>query len=125
MINDEMKQLLQITKDEEGSLEFSITFPSSFSVFQGHFPGNLILPGVVQILLVQTSLEKKLNLRLRLQEIINAKYKAPVLPGEEIRGNLHFTVQENSCEASCSLQHGEDKKSDLKVRFHFEQKAGN
>ena len=35
MINDEMKQLLQITKDEESSLEFSITFPASFrDIFQ-------------------------------------------------------------------------------------------
>lgn len=125
MINEEMKQLMEIRDTGEDSLEFRIIFPSSFSAFKGHFPENSILPGVVQLMTVQAAMEKKLGLRMILHEISNAKFKAPVLPGEEIMGTLHFILQESACEVSCSLQHGADKKSDLKLNFHCEKEAGN
>lgn len=118
MMPQEIKNFMNIKDTGENSLEFSITFPDSFSGFQGHFPGNSILPGVVQLMTVQTALEKKLNRRLSLYEISAAKFKAPVLPGEKIEGALHYTLHESSCEVSCSLQHGTDKKSDLKINFH-------
>lgn len=121
MINEEIKELIEIRTTGENSLEFTISFPSSFPAFQGHFPGNSILPGIVQIMAVQAALEKKSGLRMVLHEIINAKYKAPVLPGEQINGSLHFSLQKSSCEVSCSLLHGSDKKSDLKINFHCEE----
>ena len=125
MINEEIKEWMEIRTTGDNSLEFMITFPSSFRAFQGHFPGNSILPGVVHIMIVQAALEKNFSRRLLLREIINAKYKAPVLPGEEIKGSLHFTLQESSCEVSCSMHHGTDKKSDLKINFQCEEEARN
>lgn len=117
MMRQEIENFMEIKDTGENSLEFSITFPPSFSGFQGHFPGNSILPGVVQLMTVQTALEKKLNSRLTLCEIASAKFKAPVLPGEKMEGSLHYALKESVFEVSCSLSYETEKKSDLKINF--------
>ena len=59
-------------------------FPPEFIGFQGHFPQKKILPGVCQIQLVISALEKDFGRALSLKEVVVAKYFSPVLPDEEI-----------------------------------------
>ena len=66
-------------------------------IFQGHFPGNPILPGVIQIeIMAQASLftaygivknlSKKINVLLA--GISNAKFRKPILPGTDLRAEV-------------------------------------
>jgi 3-hydroxymyristoyl/3-hydroxydecanoyl-(acyl carrier protein) dehydratase len=72
----------------ESVLTSSFTFPAEFIGFQGHFPTNKVLPGACQIQCVLSTIEKALQKRVVLKEIILAKYVAPVLPGENIKCTL-------------------------------------
>ena len=62
----------------------SFMFPPEFIGFQGHFPANKVLPGACQIQCVISTIEKALEKRLILKEILLAKYIAPVMPGDKV-----------------------------------------
>ena len=65
------------------ALNARFTFPEDFIGFQGHFPGNKILPGVCQIQCALTMLEKWKNRDVILKEIVHAKFFSTVVPSEE------------------------------------------
>lgn len=67
-----------------GSCSARLAFPPDFVGFQGHFPGNPILPGVCLIEAVLGVLETAYGKRFRLRRIASAKFREPVRPGESL-----------------------------------------
>ena len=66
--------------------------PSDHIIFQGHFPGNPILPGVIQIeMMGQAScfgvyyLFGGKRLDVRLMGVDKAKFRQPILPGMKMK----------------------------------------
>ncbi|MDR2695347.1 MAG: hypothetical protein LBC79_03085 [Deltaproteobacteria bacterium] len=59
-------------------------FDAGSAVFAGHFPEHPVLPGVVQVLMAQMTLEDALGGPLSLSAIVQAKFTAPVEPGAVI-----------------------------------------
>ena len=72
------------TKGASGELLISITFPSEFSGFKGHFPGRPVLPGVCMIETVLVALGVYWGAPVTLRRLVSARWLAPVLPGEKI-----------------------------------------
>lgn len=72
------------------TLEFR--YDPSFTGFQGHFPNDPILPGVCLLQSLRVGLEKAWAAPFRLTSILNAKFIAPVRPGE----TLLFAVTETA-----------------------------
>ena len=62
----------------EGPCTFSV--PGSFSGYRGHFPGNPILPGIVQLSFIRRLAERRLGLPLRLAGVRRIKYLRVVTP---------------------------------------------
>ncbi len=69
---------------EGSSLCARFLFPPEFIGYQGHFPQKKVLPGVCQVQLALSALEKELRLPLTLKEVVLAKYFSPVFPDEEV-----------------------------------------
>ncbi len=67
-----------------GSCSARLTFPPEFVGFQGHFPGNPILPGVCLIEAVLGVLEVAHGKPLRLKKVASAKFREPVRPDQPI-----------------------------------------
>ena len=67
-----------------GSCSARLRFPPDFIGFQGHFPGNPILPGVCLIEAVLGVLESAYGKSLRLRKIVSAKFREPVRPDQAI-----------------------------------------
>lgn len=61
-----------------------ISISSESGYFDGHFPGKPILPGVVQIALVQDSLEEAIGEDVSLRGIVFTRLRQVVLPGETL-----------------------------------------
>ncbi|MCK4389438.1 MAG: hypothetical protein KAV83_04270 [Desulfobacterales bacterium] len=81
----EIKQCMShLTETDEGKVTARFVFPEDFIGFQGHFPGRPVLPGVCKIQAVVVILETWLKKRVRLKEIILAKFFSPVSCGEEL-----------------------------------------
>lgn len=72
------------------TLEFR--YPPSFVGFRGHFPDDPILPGVCLLQSLRLGLEKAWGAPLKLAGVRNAKFVAPVRPGDTLR----FAVTETA-----------------------------
>jgi 3-hydroxyacyl-[acyl-carrier-protein] dehydratase len=75
------------TWETDQAVHQDFSFPPDFVGFSGHFPGEPILPAVVQIgvgvVLVQTLLAKEIG-PYRLKTVTRAKFLRKLKPGETI-----------------------------------------
>lgn len=69
----------------EKGFEKCFRFGETFAGVSGHFPGNPIIPAVVQVLMARLVVEEKLGRGFSLVEITNAKFRHMLTPGMEIR----------------------------------------
>ena len=80
------------------SNHFSFTIATDHPAFEGHFPGQPILPGVVLLAEVLAGIERCLDRPLDDVRIKVAKFHAPVGPGAQLEveltdaGSIAFTV---------------------------------
>lgn len=74
--------------------------------FQGHFPGNPIMPGVLQLeamaqvggILLLNSIDNPETVWVYIASIENAKFKKPVLPGDSLELHLELVaMRRNIC----------------------------
>ena len=65
-----------------GDVTAVFCFSPDFRGFQGHFPGNPVLPGIVQILMAEVAAGRGNDLRLA--EVARCKFSRPVSPGERV-----------------------------------------
>lgn len=68
----------QAGENEEGACTFSV--PGTFSGYRGHFPGNPILPGIVQLSFIRRLAERRLGRPLRLAGVRRIKYLRLITP---------------------------------------------
>jgi 3-hydroxyacyl-[acyl-carrier-protein] dehydratase len=72
-----------LTETATDSLTARFLFPAGFLGFQGHFLERPVLPAVCEIQAVVTMLEVWKKRRVRLEEIVLAKFATPVTCDEE------------------------------------------
>ncbi len=67
-------------------------FEADFVGFSGHFPGNPILPAIVQIRTVVSLAEEHAGTPLRLVEVRSAKFLSPIPPGKDVTFRFRRTA---------------------------------
>ncbi len=65
-------------QESDGRYCARFVFPTDFIGFQGHFPGNPVLPGICKIQAVMAMCRAVRNEPVILSEVITAKFIAPV-----------------------------------------------
>jgi 3-hydroxyacyl-[acyl-carrier-protein] dehydratase len=93
-------------------------FPPEFIGFQGHFPTNKILPGACQIQCAISTIEKALEKRVVLKEILLAKYLAPIMPGDNVSCTVNL-MPDSGSDFICKVRitKGPGKVTELKIRI--------
>ena len=95
LIND-FFTILEV-KSEEENIEATIQLNASHKIFDGHFPGNPVTPGVVQIQIVKEILENALERTCILKEMGRCKFMAILNPNEnkEINVVLKHSIEDD------------------------------
>jgi 3-hydroxyacyl-[acyl-carrier-protein] dehydratase len=80
-------------------------FDPGFIGFEGHFPGNPVLPALVQIRAVMSLAEAEGGKTLRLAAVRSAKFLAPIRPGEDVWIRCRRSVDSgiDFCDATLSV----------------------
>ncbi|MBC6999297.1 3-hydroxyacyl-ACP dehydratase [Cytophaga sp. FL35] len=84
-------------KTDQDQLEASVQLNKDHEVFEGHFPGNPVMPGVCMIQMIKELTEKKTEKELFLSVASNVKFMAIINPekNDVIQLQLQITESEN------------------------------
>ena len=69
---------------QAASVSRQVSVPADSLWFQGHFPGDPMLPGIAQLHLVMEALKEALGEGIRLAGLKRVRFKRVIRPGEAI-----------------------------------------
>lgn len=108
-----------ILKQEEGVIEAEIEINPTHHVFDGHFPGVPVLPGVCQVQAIKEILEQALNKTLRFNKARDIKFMAMVNPNEMPTLNCAITYKPDGDELKTNVMLTCKEQNILKLRGNF------
>lgn len=91
-----------IDKIDHSNFSASVQIPSDLTVFEGHFPGQPILPGVTCVFIAEKLTAGFAGRPLKLKQLKKTKFFAPILPGStlSVTGNVSCsTADEKTIES--------------------------
>ncbi len=80
MLKDTFYTILERLIDDRNSLSYQIKLNGSHPIYSGHFPGNPVTPGVVQMEIVKELLADHMNKEMKLLAMSNCKFLAVLSP---------------------------------------------
>lgn len=78
----------------ENNLEASIRIDPNHAIFDGHFPGNPVTPGVIQLEMVKELLGNHFNQTIQLKQLLNSKFLAVLNPQNSVEATFKMSVIE-------------------------------
>ncbi len=67
-------------EEANGAATFTVAIDGTHRVFDGHFPGNPVLPGVMSMLIVRRCAENILGIKSYFAAVKDIKYLQPIIP---------------------------------------------
>ncbi len=80
--------------EENKNYSFDITINNKHTIFEGHFPGNPIMPGVCMMQITKDIVESLTNNKLFMKKCSNVKFMAIINPDINKDLNLNITISE-------------------------------
>ena len=79
-------------KSDKNEITATISFNEKHKVFEGHFPGNPIVPGVVQVQILKDLMESELKSKIFLNKAKNIKFLNVIIPMEhkEVQFDIRY-----------------------------------
>ncbi|KAA6441310.1 3-hydroxyacyl-ACP dehydratase [Dyadobacter flavalbus] len=107
MFLNDLYSIINFNQSED-KLVSEIRLNASHRLFQGHFPGMPVTPGVVQLQIVKELLEQHFHKKIRLDTLRSCKFLHILNPVENplIRINIKWRISE-SMEVTASAESGE------------------
>ncbi len=91
-----LKRVRDFQRHDDGSYSAAITFDPAFTGFDGHFPGNPVVPAVCQLSAVEILAHMALGRQdVKLSTISHMKFRAPLVPNDTATFSFSITQNEN------------------------------
>lgn len=114
------KALHAATRDyasDAASARAKLRFSGTEFFFEGHFPGDPIVPAVVQIDIALHLASRALGRELVLREVTRAIFKRPVGPGQDLDFVLSWgPADEGLTRIKCEVQSGQQSVAEFALR---------
>lgn len=92
--------------DEAGATTFEVMINKEHRVFEGHFPGNPVVPGVMTMMMVRELAEQLTNEKTHFAQVGQCKYSAMIVPdGKPIK--VRVALKEKTVQADVMSTEGE------------------
>ena len=98
MLKDVFYKVLEYTPQEEGMIINRLLIDEKHSIFDGHFPGVPVVPGVIMMQIVKEQLEEKFERSLQLVSGGNIKFLSLIDPvvNPQVSVEVKYSIQEDS-----------------------------
>ena len=108
---------------DDHDAEFIISLNANHTLYEGHFPEFPLLPGVVQMELIQELLEKAIDQQLILSNAKNIKYLGMINPQNEkrLKVKLHWVETEGIKLKAELISMNEEAKIMLKYSAQYQK----
>ncbi len=106
MLQDTFYTVLLNQLQDEQTLAVQIQFNKSHPIFEGHFPGNPVVPGVCMLQIIKEILAQHLNKNLRLTNLSNVKFINMVDPNKNdiVNISIHIDkIQEDGVKVNSTI----------------------
>jgi 3-hydroxyacyl-[acyl-carrier-protein] dehydratase len=111
-----MKELYEITSGRDNGL-FEVQLNPGHAIFEGHFPGNPVLPGVCSMMIVRECASLMAGRPLRYASIRESKFLAAITPDPILSVKLKLSAQDNDYSLDATICLGETTM--LKLKAHL------
>ena len=85
---------INASHEEENATIYSVTINKGHAIFKGHFPGNPVTPGVVQMEVVKELMQVTLGKEMNLLSMGNCKFLAVLNPEETADVDITLNITE-------------------------------
>ena len=107
-MTEELQDALEVLARTDSSIEGRLELKEGMSVFEGHFPNLPILPGVVQLNLVEQLAARWAGRPLRIGAIPKMKFTVPLRPGDAVLVRVDLKPREEGLAAAFVLEKASD-----------------
>lgn len=110
---------LSAVQPSEGAVMAEVRFNSDHAIFQGHFPGQPVVPGVCMLQLIKEILEQQTGKALFMQEAPLCKFLSVIDPLKtpEVTAQVQYTNDEARYQVNATLSEGNTTFLKLKAVF--------
>ncbi len=114
-----LESLTEYTVDrgEDISVNGTFVFQPDFPCFQGHFPDQPILPGIIQMAAVRSLAIKALNRQLVPTATGRIKFRGFIQPKEQISINVNLKKSQMTWRAIFSISHENETVATGRIDF--------
>lgn len=85
---------IESSRDEENAKVFSIKLNEDHDIYKGHFPGNPVTPGVVQMEIIRELTSESLKNSVLLDSMGNCKFLAILNPNADRNVDVFLKISE-------------------------------
>lgn len=104
---------------DESTNQFLLCIKEEHPVYQGHFPGNPITPGVLTLQMVRECLSRHVGRELQFTAIKNCRFVAMIRPGDTLRLDFETETNGQTVHVKATLT-GADNSDDLRLSLDAE-----
>jgi 3-hydroxyacyl-[acyl-carrier-protein] dehydratase len=92
-------------QSEEGKVNARISFNKAHNIFEGHFPGHPVVPGVCMMQIVREIMEVSLSKRLKIAIGNNMKFLSIIDPvkNPEVAITIAYTSEDDKFKVNATL----------------------
>lgn len=107
---------------DDGAKVFDISLLSRCNVYRGHFPGNPVCPGVMNIQVVKELAEVTVGRKLRISAVKQCRFLAVATPTAcpELTVRIQTTPLEEGCEVTATMQDAREKYVEFKGTLNYD-----
>ena len=107
---------------EDSRLTAEIVINWDSKVFDGHFPGRPVLPGVVMLRIIRQALELHFERKLMMVKLLSIRFTSMVVPEENLNERIDLVVNEidGALTVSGKWLHGESVAAKFKMSYRNE-----
>jgi 3-hydroxymyristoyl/3-hydroxydecanoyl-(acyl carrier protein) dehydratase len=104
-INEEIRACsIKPTRKTERGWEKTYIFPLDFLGFQGHFPGNPILPGIIQIMMARQAITEQMERKFEVAKVTRSKYMKVITPEIPVTMIWKVNEKQDALICKCTLE---------------------